>query len=330
MKKSLLYRNTPVNYVFVVLLAILAGSIRYTLALKEPLQLTDYNFVFGLISIKAVPAGIDALVISALFLLIAVVGNAINNRFLIVESAFQRPSFLIICFSAIIISGFGVVPALLSLFLILAALARILPMFRKENANSNAFDAGILVSLAGLISSYAFIFLTLIAIAMFSLRSIQRKEVFALILGLATPLLFLFFGLYFFDYMPVFEKAFLSHRPLTPDLNKYSVANLISTASPLFLSFVALIDYSLASGFKKVITRRYQGIVFYFAGIAIIVMTLPLQTPGSAVFLLFPVSLALSQLFVGTRSLWLRYFVWIVYLANVAGLLFFRINGVYQ
>lgn len=330
MRKSLLYRNTPINYISTGLLAVIAGGIRYFLTFFEPVKLTNYEFLFGFLSIKAVPIEIDAIVVSGLFLLLALISNVINNHFSIVEAAFQRPAFIMICFSALILSTYGTVPALLSLFLVLAALARIFPIFRKTKATSNLLDAGLLISLASMTCYYAIFFLLLIVIAMLYLQSGNRKEYFALCLGLIAPYLFLFFILFFFDLTPVFVKSYLSHRPFNPDINKYTVNNMIVSASPLFLMLLAIIYHSVASGFKKVITRRYQSILLYFAAISAIIMVTPIYTPAVAVFLLFPLSISLSQIFVSTRSAWLRYFIWFCYLANIVGLLIFRFLDVYH
>ncbi|NLA24577.1 MAG: hypothetical protein GX879_06385 [Bacteroidales bacterium] len=317
MRKSILYRNNPLNYVLIVLVAILAAGLRIYYSLYQESAFCNYSFAFGFLTIENVPILINAILVSALFLVLAVFINILNNKFTIVEDAFQFPAFIFICFSALIVSAENLVPTLLSLFLVLLALYRILPIFRKNNASLNSLDAGIFIGLASLFSYYSIVFIAIIISAMIYLKHVRFRELYALAMGLLAPYFFFFFVVYMFDAIPKFQEAFLKNISFSSSTTKYSFQNILYSSSIILISSIAFFHNIALSGFKKILIRRYQSVLIIFIAISIFIILSPFVTHSSIVFLLAPFSLILSQMLIETKYKFFIYFIWTIFLINL-------------
>ena len=133
--------------------------------------------------------------LSTLIGLILVIGEAFLLNFIVNENeVLEKQNYLPALFYIVFMSNNDAMltlhPLLFGNLFILLALHKLLSSYRKDNAFSQAFDAGLLVSISTLFYCPFVVFLPLLGVALIIIRPFNWREWIISFLGAAIPYLF--------------------------------------------------------------------------------------------------------------------------------------------
>jgi hypothetical protein len=149
--------------------------------------------------------------IATLIAFILIVSEAFLLNYIVNENEIlTKPSFLPALFYIVFMSNdrtmLMLYPLLFANFFILLAIHKLVSSYRKDSAFSNAFDAGILFSLATLFYFPGIVFIPLLGIAFVLFRPFNWREWIISFLGVMLPYLFVF-TYYFWNGMLVHSQV---------------------------------------------------------------------------------------------------------------------------
>ena len=117
------------------------------------------------------------------------------NQVVTTQGIVDRHSFLVSLMYMTLMSGsgnlLGMHPVLFSNFFLILALHRILKLYNQEEQQIEIFNAGMLVSLAGLFYAQAWLFFSLLIIALFLFYMVDLRSILSALIGLVSPFVFL-------------------------------------------------------------------------------------------------------------------------------------------
>lgn len=180
--------NNPISFILLPLLALaLWVSSLFTPAVDMHNSMTLYNILINPITnfhTLAILMGVLIVVMEAFFL------NYIINE----HEMLSRPSFLpalmYIIFMSCDTQLLSLYPVLFANFFILLAIHRIMSSYRKDTAFSNAFDAGLLFSIASLFYFPSIVLAPLLIIGFLLFRPFNWREWIISIIGIVVPYTF--------------------------------------------------------------------------------------------------------------------------------------------
>jgi hypothetical protein len=197
-------------------------------------------------------------------------------------------------------------PALLSSALLIFILFRVFNTYKTEGLSYNFLDAGILVSLAGIVYFPAFFFFPVLLISLKILKPFNWREWAYVLIGFAIPFIF-FFSICFLADIPVVNYFNELAETFTPGNFHFSVGDII-TWSYLFLLIIISSYFMMGFiGNMKIHARKLFIILFWIFIFSILIY---LIVPGAGIemvyFLAIPVAYLLSYYFIRCRRNWLN------------------------
>lgn len=212
--------NNPSSFILLPLFALVLwivgffldqnSAVKYSMPFYEALANSISNIPFLAVFIAFV------LVIAEAFLL-----NYIVNE----NEILAKPSFLPALFYIVFMSNdSGMLllhPLVFSNFFILLGIHKLVNSYRKDNAFSNAFDAGVFFSIATLFYFPAIVFLPLLGIGFILFRPFNWREWMITFLGVLMPYVFVFTYYFWNDTLISWLENKLLSR-LDDQLNLYS------------------------------------------------------------------------------------------------------------
>lgn len=164
--------------------------------------------------------------LSCLTGLLLVVGEAFLINFIVNENeVLTKQTYLPALFYVIFMSNNDAMlclhPLLLGNLFLLFAIQRLLSSYRKDKAFSNAFDAGLLISIATLFYFPFVVFLPLLGIGLVILRPFNGREWFISFLGAAIPYAFVIAAYFLYDKLDYlfYDKMFYPLMKEKPNMD---------------------------------------------------------------------------------------------------------------
>jgi hypothetical protein len=197
-------------------------------------------------------------------------------------------------------------PALVSSTLIIFILFRIFNTYKTEGLCYNFLDAGLLVSLAGIIYFPATFFFPVLLISLWILRPFNWREWAYTFIGFALPYVFIF-SVYFLADMPL--VTYFNNLADTFEASDFhfGIGEIVSWS---YLFVIIIISSYLIAGIignMKIHARKLFIILFWIFVFAILIY---LVVPGAGkemvYFLAIPVAYLLSYYFIKCRRNWLN------------------------
>ncbi|MGM0497030.1 MAG: DUF6427 family protein [Bacteroidota bacterium] len=138
-----------------------------------------------------------------LILIQAVYILKINREYILVQRQNYLPSLIFIIITGSFIELQRINPGIFANLFIILMLNQVFSSYRKRYVLNRLFMAGIFVGIAGMFYSFAIVYLVIIWISLFLLRSIDLREWFVPVLGVIFPFLFLFSVYYIHDELTI-------------------------------------------------------------------------------------------------------------------------------
>lgn len=272
--------NNPASYILLPVFA---------LVLWIPGFFLDHTIVFQnsmpLYEMLARPfAGIPFLATILAFLLI--VAEAFILNYIVNENeVLSSPSFLPALFYIVYMSNskekLMLHPLLFANFFMLLAIYKLVSSYRKNTAFSQAFDAGLLFSIATLFYLPSFVFLPLLGIGLFIFRPFNWREWVISFFGVLVPFAFVITYYFWYDSLDdlLFDKIFYSIFKDQPKLS-YPSSFYFMTGFGWFI--VALSIGKLFSRLTGVSQKTKKGILlfiwFFALGIVSVIVAPEIST----------------------------------------------------
>jgi hypothetical protein len=293
--------------------------------LSEQLRLPLYDAMFGFINemqfIQKVTAFL--LVISIAFLLVR-----LNTRFIIINNRTYLPALVYI----LIVSGIPDIqklnPALVSTFIMLFIVEKILDSYRQESLYYGFFTAAFMLGVGCLLYPFLIYFLLTLWAGIILLRQFNWREWTFSILGFAIPFLFVFTYYFVLHDDPAFiydqYTRFYSH---SYDFRGYSLPVYIFVGILALLMLLASQFLMQAYSARKIISRRAYSLLLWLFINTIAVFFLIEQASVELIYIAaLPLSFLLANYWVFIRAVfWGNLFLILLILS----ILFNQINYYY-
>jgi len=155
-------------------------------------------------------------------------------------------------------------PLLLANFFILLAIDRVFAFDKGKNKLKRYYEGGFLIGLGVLFYPNLLFFIVLLWLSQIILRTFNWREFSSSIIGVATPILIYFSILFLIDKTSlILEDIDLFFLKSKVDL-KFSTYSIWAFASLAFVLFISILSSVRAIGIKKVSTRKYFSLFFWF------------------------------------------------------------------
>lgn len=244
--------------------------------------------------------------------LLLVIGEAFLLNYIVNENeVITRQSFLPALFYIVFMSNNSAMlclhPLLFSNLFVILAIGKLLNSYRKDNAFSESFDAGFLLSLASLFYFPCIVFFPLMGVAFILLRPFNWREWMISFFGVLIP--FLFVAAFYFvneswDYLIHDKMLFNLIKPITLDKVPPSFYFLMITGWVIVL----LAFFNLFSGLGTGPQKTKKSIIlliwiFLFSGISVLIA--PKISTVYFSTLAIPASVFCSNYFMFMKRAWI-------------------------
>ncbi len=262
-----------------------------------------YNWLMKYISYYPVVPKIIALILLIIesFILIR-----LNFKFIFIEIKTYLPSVLFIIFSSLFSSYQILHPLLIANLFILFAMDRAFLIDKSRNHFKRYYESGFLLGLGSLFYPNIYVFIFPVWLTLVILRNFNWREWFSSVMGIVTPFVFYLSILFLTDR---FDGAILRLlKILTIHIRVYPFSNisLIAIGLILFVIFIATVFTAQIVGVKKISTRKYFTLFFWFmAFILLLFFVHPSMGYELIVPLAIPLSIICSIYYTEIRSKWL-------------------------
>jgi len=266
-------------------------------------------------------------VLSAIIALLLVVSNGyllihLNTIHIFIPYRTQLPAFFYVLLSVSITQLHQLTPALVSSTLLIFVFYRILSAYKTDGISVRFLDAGLLISVAGLIYAPALTFIVFLFSGMVLLRPfIWREWVFALI-GLAIPFAFMASAYYLLG-LPantMFHDIADSFSKRQPHIR---LSQQVNWAYVLFFTLIASYYMANAIDSMKIHARKFFLVFLAFFLITLVIFMMPGLGISMVYYAAVPLSFLFSFYFVKCRRTWINELLFALFLAL---LIWLRIN----
>lgn len=143
----------------------------------------------------------------AMLLLMAGVWNRVVNKHSLLKQSTYFPFLFMVILLSCRDSMVGFYPALPSSLFLVLFLDRLISSYKKDRALPDIFDSGLFIGIATLFYIPSMVFLILLWVGLFTIRSINWREWLCSIIGFLLPFVFTFtYNLVFYPHYPWFNK----------------------------------------------------------------------------------------------------------------------------
>lgn len=228
--------------------------------------------------------------------------NQLNARFRLIDEGTYLPGVLFV----LIISSFHSIhqinPMLFAIFFLLIALHIVFPTYRIEKTIEPFFNSAFLISVGSLFYFPLIFFVLILFYFMLNSRSFYWREWVVALLGIITPYLFAF-SIYFIIDKPLELLNTLQYQLSVPATN-----DTIDVRYIVFFFFISImmfssIFYLRSNVIKKVVTRKYFGIITFIWILSLVLFILLDSVYIESIYLFaIPFSFILSNYLIKNRS----------------------------
>lgn len=310
--------NNPASYIILPLLTIVLWFpgffIEQEVNINQGMPLFDM-LVLPLINLPLVPTLIAMILVIAEAFILNII---INENDLLPTHSFL-PSLLFILLMSCNKDLMTLHPILFANLFILFTINKLISSYRKNVAFSQAFDAGLLFSIASLFYLPYLLLLPVLGIGLQIFRPLIWREWVICFMGILFPYLFVFVFYYWNDaldylwYNKIFYSIIVDQTSPVYNLSYYL---MISTG----LIIAGLSIFKLYSDFSGNSQKTKKGILLL---VWLLVFTLiSLLVSGKSLdeyfrFIAIPIALFASNLFLQLKKQWLGELILIVYLGSI-------------
>lgn len=239
--------------------------------------------------------------------LIVYVSAMVYNKICIDQDVLYQhtylPGFFMVTFSALYSSNVYLDSSHFALFFLTFAVSNLFKLYQTESTHGILYNISALVCLAGFALPGLFVLIFYIPIAVMVLKKINLKDLLAIIMGFATPLI-LYFGL---SYIFKFNLLSIPKLVLAIDsINWHKFQNLFAILAVYILSIIAI--FKALSNFRKntIKTRRINLMILSLLVFCTLLLLINFKYLADYhIITLFATAPLVSYLFLGNkRRIW--------------------------
>jgi len=227
----------------------------------------------------------------------------LNKNFIFIKQRSYLHSFIfLLIISSSELTRFAT-PAIFANFFILFSISWLFHSYKKIRPNTELFNSGLFLSIAGLFYFNALLLLPLLLIAYIILHTVKFKEFLVIILGFIAPLI-LAGGILFIN-----NKLFINTENIWNYITHTnynfndSIFSYIFYGWLMLLLFVAILSFSNSFGTKKISSRKYLSILLYLTIYNIgIYFFLPFSNMEIMVITAAPISLLITDFYININN----------------------------
>ena len=184
-------------------------------------------------------------------------------------------------------------PVLIATIFLMLSFKEILSMHKQVNVSRKLFNSGLLIGIASVIHPYAIFYVLLIFIGIIIYGVDNWRQWTYPILGIVTPIYFLFTWFLWNDSLDYFyQEFFIKKFEFTLDNFNYSTDTTVLWAIYFFLTLFSIIDYTRNMKVHKLDTRKGYSITYLALIIGIIIVLFGTIKNGQELIILyFPISI---------------------------------------
>ena len=186
--------------------------------------------------------------------------NALSERG-VFKNATIIPAFLFI----ILTSVFSLSSFWICTFILLFVMNKLMLCFQQERPYGLLFDSGFLIGLATVINPICIFFFMLTYVAVMVYSTINWRNFLIPIIGLFTPLLFIWTYGFYFDSLPDLSDYYFSYIQWSLPTIEYSLAFLIWSTLILLLFFFAIRELAQWLTMKSLRSRKSFYVFFAYS-----------------------------------------------------------------
>lgn len=239
----------------------------------------------------------------ALFLLSFVMALS-WNRF-VLDHAILKNSGYILAFSFLLMSSlfsFSSTWVVNCLFLFL--LQTLMNIYNKKTVYRNVYDAGFLLGLSCLIYVPSFVFIFIIYLALFIYSSVSWRSLLLPLIGVMTPVFFLFSYGYYFDLGDHLMGHYISAMEVYFIAVDWTPSSIIFSLFLALLTLLAIAEIVKWYGVKNLKARKTYSLLFCYCVCFIVSVFFSHQPWEHFVLLSFPISLFFANYFFHSKKRW--------------------------
>jgi len=220
------------------------------------------------------------LLIQAVFIL------KINREYILVQRQNYLPTLIFIIIASSFIELQRINPGIFANLFIILMLEEVFASYKKRYVLNKLFMAGFFVGIASLFYSFAIVYLIIIWISLFLLRSINIREWFVPILGFIFPFLFLFAIYYIHDELTIagLNETIKTNLTTTVSITHYQIPYYIFYA--ILGLFVIFGSFSIIKKFpgRKIYIRKFFEILWWIFVAQILMLIFMNQIYGEILY----------------------------------------------
>ncbi|NLB87368.1 MAG: hypothetical protein GX793_09935 [Bacteroidales bacterium] len=246
----------------------------------------------------------------------------INSDLQIVENTYQGLGIIFAFLSGAFINIQEYNNVLISSLLIFISILIIFYSIKKHFALDNAFNSGLIFSIAIIFFPKAILFFPLLIISMFIVKPTNGREIISLIIGILTPLLLFYSYFWLFgDFDSIILKTKQSFTQ-NFSLSRYSFHNKIVFIPLIFISVYAILSKYILNVSQKLNTKKFQNIIVIYLIYSLILFLSPLM-PDEIIVSLYPaIALLLTEIIINSKSKTLQIILIIAFIGLILSHLF--------
>lgn len=187
----------------------------------------------------------------------------VNDRYSILKIGTTLPSFLYILFVGCLPSLICFNPAIFASLFIMLSLVRLLYAYNNYTSIACFFDAGFFVGLAVLFYLQSIFFVAFVIIGMMSIDRFRFREIIAVLMGTALPIIFMGTFLFYNDSLPAFSGIINSSFSLVSICGVLSVYEWSFFAFAILLFIVSVANIFLSNPLVEVFELKFFTILFW-------------------------------------------------------------------
>ena len=227
----------------------------------------------------------------------------LNKNFIFIKQRSYLHSFIfLLIISSSALTRFAA-PAIFANFFILFSINWLFHSYKKVRPNTELFNAGLFLSIAGLFYLNALLLLPLLLIAYIILHTVKFKEFLVIISGFIAPLILAAGVLFINDKLFIYTENIWNYITQTNYNFDNNIFSYIFYGWLILLLFIAILSFSNNFGTKKISSRKYLSIFLYLTLYNIgMYFLLPFSNMEMMIITAAPISLLITDFYININN----------------------------
>jgi hypothetical protein len=229
----------------------------------------------------------------------------LNYKFIFIENKTYLPAVLYVILASALSRLQHLHPVVLANFFLMAAINRTFVISKQKLLLKQYFESGFLIGLGGLFYPPFILVLPVVWFTLFILRSFNGREWFSTLIGFFTPPSMYLAVLFLLNKMQAFINPLNAYVNYNAKLFTISDISFWALVVIGFILIIALFNSLRFIGTKKINTRKYFSLLFWFLALSVAIIIVAKPVGYEFVYVIaLPLSIQLAGYFIEVRNRW--------------------------